>query len=229
MLCSGLCLTEAAAAAGSLSRFASVLRFCLHARCTSAAGRGGLAPCVRARPLMRRRFLGPQKKVPGVTRLSPKVSSLTSLWRRFQETCGDSPAFRKQPWSRSGFRVLIAAAARRGRRAGGRRADQVSRFPTFLPLSVLRPSSPFLRSSEAPTRSTCIGLDRIGEERERLCALTYLLSQSQAHPSIPDSHVDDTRPCSLCRSFKTFPLAASIRLCGNRSTWMENGSQWIGC
>ena len=28
----------------SLSRFASVLRFCLHARCTSAAGRGGLAP-----------------------------------------------------------------------------------------------------------------------------------------------------------------------------------------
>ena len=127
---------------------------------------------------MRRRFLGPQKKSPGVTRLSPKVSSVASLWRRFQETCGDSPAFRKQPWSRSGFRVLIAAAARRGRRmAGGRTADQVSRFPTFLPLSVFRPSSPFLRSSEAPTRSTCIGLDRIGEERRgRDCA--HSLTQS---------------------------------------------------
>ena len=201
----------------SLSRFASVLRFCLHARCTSAAGRGGLAPCVRARPLMRRRFLGPQKESPRMSRLSPKVSSVNSLWRRFQETCGDSPAFRKQPWSRSGFRVLIAAAARRGRmaggrtaggrRAGGRRADQVSRFPTFLPLSVLRPSSPFLRSSEAPTRSTCIGLDRIGEERGgRDCALTYLLSQSAASSSF-DSRFARGRhsPPSLCRSFKTLP------------------------
>ena len=126
------------------------------------------------------------KRVPGVTRLSPRVSSVNSLWRRFQETCGDSPAFRKQPWSRSGFRVLIAAAARRGGgwREGGRRTRSAGFLPSCLFPCSLLPPLPFLRSSEAPTRSTCIGLDRIGEERERLCALTYLLSQSAASSSL---------------------------------------------
>ena len=174
------------------------------------------------------------KRVPGVTRLSPRVSSVNSLWRRFQETCGDSPAFRKQPWSRSGFRVLIAAAARRGGgwREGGRRTRSAGFLPSCLFPCSLLPPLPFLRSSEAPTRSTCIGLDRIGEERGgRDCAhsLTYSVSQPQAHPSF-DSRFARGRhsPRSLCRSFKTFPLAASIRFRGNRSTWMENGSQCIG-
>ena len=101
---------------------------------------------------------------------------------------------------------------------------------------MFRPSSPFLRSSEAPTRSTCIGLDRIGEERgegEGETVRTRLLSQSQAHPSIPDSHVDDTRPArSVVHS--RLPLAP-IPFRGNRSTWMENDkglvyyAYYVGC